>query len=77
MFKVVRYRVQAFRKTLAGLVPAGAQEFREEAAARTLGAALGKTADGLVVVRIEGEPMNDIWREPRVLASYGVVPDLA
>jgi hypothetical protein len=75
MFEVVRYRVQTWRRKGEALIPAGEREFREESAALALGAAVRNTADGVAIYRIQGWPVQDLWREPRLIKCYGIIPE--
>jgi hypothetical protein len=75
MFEVIRYRVQTWRRRGDVLIPAGEQEFREEGAALALGAAVRNGADGVAIYRVQGWPVQDLWREPKLIKQYGMIPE--
>lgn len=72
MFAVTRYCVQVFPKRNA---PAEAEEYRGKDEALSVGRAAAKRAVGVAVYEVTGWPVQDLWREPRLIASYGELPD--
>lgn len=70
MFKVIRYCVQWTRK---GLVECS-EPYRDEERALSDGAARARTGCPVTVYQVRGEPMFDLWEEPRVIANFPARP---
>ena len=66
MFKVTRYFVR-------GDAGAGGQEgpFREQGHAVGLAMAMARKGARAMVFSVTGEPVSDLWEEPRLVRSYG------
>lgn len=71
MFTVVRYCVQVFDRPD---VPGETRQYRNRGEALTVGQLAAKRATGVAVYEVVGEPVQDLWREPRLLAQHGSVP---
>lgn len=72
MFTVVRYCVQVFERRNA---PGESRQFRDKARALVAGEAASRRAEGVAVYEVTGEPVQNLWREPRLIASFGALPD--
>jgi hypothetical protein len=72
MFTVTRFCVQVYERRNR---PPEAQEFRDRGAALTVGQLAARRAVGVAVYEVTGWPVQDLWREPQLIASYGVLPD--
>lgn len=71
------YIVQPYWRQGRGFRLGKAMRFESESRARQQGAELHSQGHGVRVLAVEGEPVMDLWSEPRLLATYGEVPDLA
>lgn len=72
MFAVTRFCVQVFPKRNA---PAEAQEFMCKGDAMLVGQLAARRAVGVAVYEVTGWPVQDLWREPELIAAYGQLPD--
>ena len=71
MFKVTRYCVQVFERARP---PDAARQFRDKGAAMLAGRLAARRALGVAIYEVEGEPVQDLWREPKLIARYGAPP---
>ena len=74
---VTVYCVQSFWRDRRKLAAGRLRQFKNEADARMAGESASRRDAGVIVFAITGNPEADYWDEPRLLASYGDVPDLA
>ena len=74
MFKVTRYCVQVFERERP---PDAARQFRDRGAALFAGRLAARRALGVAVYEVEGEPVQDLWGEPKMIAQYGYLPEAA
>lgn len=51
-----------------------ARAFASAVDAEAVGAQLARHAVGVIVYELWGDPENEVWEEPEVLAVYGEVP---
>ena len=68
MFKVTRYCVQVFERERP---PDAARQFRDKSEAISVGRAAARRAEAVAVYEVTGEPVQDLWREPKMIAAYG------
>lgn len=68
MFKVTRYCVQVFERERP---PDAARQFRDRNEALEVGRLAARRAAGVAVYEVTGEPVQDLWREPRMIAAFG------
>lgn len=72
MFTVTRYSVQVFPRRNA---PGEVEQFRDRELALGVGELASRRAAGVAVYEVVGEPFWDLWREPKLIAAYGALPD--
>lgn len=68
------YCVQAYRGSQTRLEPGALGEFGYADAALARAEEIRGTVAGCVVFRVSGDPAIDLWGEPEVLATFGLVP---
>ncbi len=73
---VTVFCVQPFLKRGCGLIQGDLRQFRSETLARNAGAVASHRASGVVVYQLSGEPEFDTWSEPKIIAQYGLTPDV-
>lgn len=74
MFTVTRFCVQPFVSRGGQLQADEAQQFRNEAEALGVAGRLQRRVAGVAVFSVTGEPVQGLWREPKMVAAYGDVP---
>lgn len=67
-FTVIRYIVTPHQPE--------ASEFRDLVEAGRAARHAARRLGVVRVYRVEGEPVTGLWKRPRLLATYGEVPDL-
>lgn len=67
--------VQAFRWRGDTLELSHLSRFTSATEAEATGELVGRQTAGVLVYAVDGEPEHDIWNEPRLLATHGVVPE--
>ena len=75
MDRTTIYCAQPFWRRQGHLMPGIVHEFRTEERALEGGEILAGAADGVAVFSLTGEPDIDLWGEPVMLATYGLVPN--
>jgi hypothetical protein len=71
MFSVTRYCVQVFDRHNG---TAEARQFRDKREALTTGRLAFRRARAVAVYEVVGEPVQNLWREPRLIAAFGCPP---
>lgn len=77
MFGVTRYCVQPYVKRAGGLAPGEVLALRELGPAMRAAKVMLRRHAGVGVYRLDGWPIQDLWREPVLIASFGAVPERA
>jgi hypothetical protein len=72
VFTATRYCVQIFDRRNA---PGEVQQFHFRDEALAVGQIAARRAVGVAVYEVTGEPVFNLWREPKMLAVYGTLPD--
>lgn len=70
------YCAQAFWSRGGRLVGGEVRQFLNEERAREGAAILLGGADGVAVFSLDGHPDEDLWEEPRLIETWGIVPSL-
>lgn len=68
------YCAQPFWRRRHGLAGGVVHRFVTEERALSGGEILSRSADGVAVFSLTGEPDVDFWDEPQVIATFGSVP---
>lgn len=68
------YCAVAFLRGERGLEPDQPEQYSTPERAMRAGRRLAATAPGASVVQLDGWTEEDVWGEPRVLASWGQAP---
>lgn len=68
------YCARAFWKTQSGLEGGRVHQFLTPERAMEGGAILAKSADGVAVFSLTGEPDTDYWDEPKIIERLGDAP---
>jgi hypothetical protein len=68
-FTVIRYVVKPHRPEPT--------QFKDQREAQRAAEAAVRRYPVVRLYRVEGEPVTGLWRRPRLLATFGEVPDLA
>lgn len=73
MFTVTRFCVQPFVSRGGKLRADEAQQFRDVDEAMGVAARMRRRVAGVAIYAVTGEPVQGLWREPRLLATHGDV----
>lgn len=74
MFRVTRFCVQPFERRRSVLRTAEPQQFYSEGEAMQFARVARRRCVGLVVLRVEGWPVQNLWDRPSLLLTVGEVP---
>lgn len=74
MFRVVRYSVQPYERRRGRLVPGDVAQFRERQDALRAAGLMRRRVAGVAVYEVSGWPVQDLWREPRMIHAAGELP---
>lgn len=74
MFRIVRYSVQPYERRRGQLIPGDAALYREREDALRAATIMRRRVAGVAVYEVAGWPMQDLWREPRLIMRAGEAP---